>query len=299
MLAQSAPPERKPEAISQLGRPLFAQPAEGDSATLERNLEQAQQQLRENPDLPDRIVWVGRRLGYLWRMNEAIEVFADGIRLFPEYAPFYRHRGHRYISLRRFDEAIADFEKAVRLIEGKTDEVEADGAPNARNIPLTTLGFNIWYHLGVAKYLKGDFVGALAAFQETAEFTRGFDDNLVAVTDWTYLVLRRLGREREAMRALDPIKPGMEMIENQAYYRRCLMYKGLLRPDELLDVEKAGELDLVTLGYGLGAWHLLNGERDKAVDVFRRVTSGPYWPAFGHIAAEVELVRLLGENDDR
>ena len=53
--------------------------------------------------------------------------------------------------------------------------------------------------------------------------------------------------------------------------------------------ETASELDFATLGYGLGNWHLYNDDLERAVAIFRRVTSGPYWPAFGFIAAEAEL----------
>ena len=80
----------------------------------------------------------------------------------------------------------------------------------------------------------------------------------------------------------------MNIIENHAYHRRLLMYKGEITPDQLLDVETASDLDLATLGYGLGNWHLYNGDREKADAIFRRVTSSPYWPAFGFIAAEAE-----------
>ena len=67
------------------------------------------------------------------------------------------------------------------------------------------------------------------------------------------------------------------------------MYKGVIAPKDFLDIESASELDVATLGYGLGHWYLYNGDCERAGAIFRRVTSGPYWPAFGFIAAEVEL----------
>ena len=63
----------------------------------------------------------------------------------------YRHRGHRYVSIREFDRAIADLEYAATLIEGTEDEIEPDGMPNAMNIPVSSLHSNIWYHLGLAR----------------------------------------------------------------------------------------------------------------------------------------------------
>jgi tetratricopeptide (TPR) repeat protein len=281
---------RQPQLISPLGRPLFdAQPANREK--LEKDLADARARLLEKPDDPERIVWVGRRLGYLWRMNEALDVFSDGLRKHPDYAPLYRHRGHRYISVRKFDDAIRDLETAAKLIEDRPDEIEQDGAPNSRNVPLTSTGFNVWYHLGVAKYLKADYEGALAAFRECLRFTRGFDDNLVAVTDWMYMCQRRLKRGDEAEKVLGPIRPDMEMIENESYHRRCLLYKGLVKPDEILNA-KASDLDLATSGYGLGNWYLMIGDATRAREIFERVVAGPYWPAFGFIAAETDLSRV-------
>jgi tetratricopeptide (TPR) repeat protein len=290
--SSTRPGDPRPELVSLLGRPLFAGPPAANLAKLESDLAEAERRLSEHPDDPDAVVWVGRRLGYLWRMNEAIAVFSEGIRQHRTYAPLYRHRGHRYISVRRFDDAIVDLETAARLIDGHPDQIEQDGAPNVQDIPLTTLGFNVWYHIGVARYCNGDFEEALAAFRETNKYTGGHADNLVAVSDWVYMILRRLGRDAEATESLLPISPEMKMMENHAYHRRCLMYKGLIAPDELLDVKNASDLDLATMGYGLGNWRLVNGERENAIEIFRRVTSGPYWPAFGFIAAEADLARL-------
>lgn len=106
------------------------------------------------------------------------------------------------------------------------------------------------------------------------------------------MTLRRLGRSAEAAVLLENIKPDMEIIENTAYHRRLLMYKGLLQPEDLLKTDNASELDVATYGYGVGNWHLYNGNREKAVEVFERVIAGPYWPAFGFVAAEVELARM-------
>ncbi len=283
---------RPTEAISLLGRPLYAQPPAADRAELESALAAARANLVSHPSDPDCAVWVGRRLGYLWRMTEAIEVLSRGLESHRRYAPLYRHRGHRYITIRQFDRAIADLESASRLIVGQEDQIEPDGMPNARNIPLTTLAFNVWYHLGLARYLKGDFAGALTAYDETMKHLGGYDDNLVAATDWKYMTLRRMGRDSEAAALLDPIREDMDIIENHAYHKRLLMYKGILSPEELLDPPNASDLDLATMGYGLGNWYLCNGERQKAIHLFDKVVAGAYWPAFGYIAAEADLARL-------
>ena len=280
------------EVTSLLGRPLYPITDEEKLAKLEADLAEARRTLADDPDNPEKIVWVARRLGYLWRMNEAIAVYTTAIAGHPDCASLYRHRGHRYISVRRFADAEADLAKAARLIEGQPDQIEPDGMPNALNIPLTTTGFNVWYHLGLARYLQGDFEGALEAYRETLKFSRQHDDNLVATLDWMYMTLRRLRRDDEAEALLEPIASEMNIIENHAYHRRLLVYKGLLDSKQLLSAADASELDWATKGYGVGNWHLCSGETQRAVEVFERVVSGEYWPAFGFIAAEVELARL-------
>lgn len=275
---------------SLLGRPLVGTPP-GDRNKLEQALADARTQWNMNPNDPDRLIWVGRRLGYLWRFEEAIALYTDGIRQHPDYAPLYRHRGHRYITLRRFDDAIHDLRRAADLVRGQPDVIEPDGMPNAQNIPLTTLKFNIWYHLGVAYYLKGDFDAALHAFRETVRYTRNIDDNTVAVADWMYLTLMRLDRKREAAQQLERITDDMRIIENSAYHRRLMMYKGAVAPDDVLR-PNSDEIAVATLGYGVGMFHLLHGDSQRAQAVFERVVSGGSWPAFGFIAAEAELARM-------
>src|SRR4030095_2127760 len=124
----------------------------------EKNLEDAEAVHLEKPNEADSIIWLGRRMAYLGRYKDAIRVFSSGAILYKNDARFYRHRGHRYLTLRCFDDATRDFETAASLIKGKPDEIEPDGLPNAKKIPTRTRQANIWHHLGLANYLKGDFV---------------------------------------------------------------------------------------------------------------------------------------------
>jgi tetratricopeptide (TPR) repeat protein len=285
------------QAISLLGDTLTA-PEIPDSVRTERErqLAEAQAAADREPANPDALIWVGRRLGYLSRYQEAVEAFTTGITRFPSDARFYRHRGHRYITLRRFDLAVKDLEQAAELIEGKSDEVEPDGQPNARNIPTSTLQSNIWYHLGLAYYLQGDFANALRAYQAGLKVSTN-PDMLVATTNWLYMTLRRLNRPAEALAALRPITPGMEIIENGTYYRLLQLYQGRLPPDSVLRMSPEGEpsLEDVTVAYGVGNWHLYNGRSATAQPIFRAVLGARgQWAAFGYIASEAELARPEG-----
>lgn len=282
------------EATSLLGEPLVrpSQAAE-TRERLERDLAEARAAYDRSPNDADAIIWLGRRLAYLGRYREAIDVFAEGIRKHPADARMYRHRGHRFITTRQLDSAITDFSRAVELVRGTPDQVEPDGAPNRYGIPTSTLQSNIWYHLGLAHYLKGEFEPALAAYRETMRVSTN-DDMRVATADWLYMTLRRLGRTDEAARVLEPIHRGMRILENDAYHRRLLMYKGELPPDSLLAPGDGDALQMATQGYGVGNWFLYNGNEARAREIFERVLSYGNWAAFGHIAAEAELRRMRG-----
>lgn len=283
----------KPEAISLLGKSLF--PIElppSTRAKLDSEWAKARSDYVRDPENADNIIWLGRRTAYLWRYRESIDIFTDGIKKFPNDARMYRHRGHRYITVRDFEKAINDLEKAAQLIEGRKDEVEPDGQPNRLNIPTSTLHFNIWYHLGLAHYLRGNFDQALDAYLACLEFSWTNDDRLVAAADWLCMTFRRLGRESDAQNILALIHKEMSVIENVAYHRRLLMYKGEVLPDSLLKTEGASDLDTATQGYGVGNWYLVQGKVDQARKIFERVVEGPYWAAFGYIAAEAELERM-------
>ncbi len=193
---------------------------------MEAKLKEAQAQYEANPNSADAIIWVGRRLAYLGRFTDSIDTYTKGIERFPADARFYRHRGHRHITLRQFDLAIADLKKAAQLVKGKPDQIEPDGQPNARNIPTSTLQFNIWYHLGLAYYLTGQNQKALDAYRECLKVSKS-PDRLVSTTHWLYMTLRRLNRNADAAKALGPIAEGMDVIENTGYYRLLLMYKGV------------------------------------------------------------------------
>jgi tetratricopeptide (TPR) repeat protein len=278
------------EAVSLLGDSL-RRPAldPGTEARLLAQLREADSAWAANPGDVDAIIWAGRRTAYLGRFLESIGVFSMGLTRHPDDARFYRHRGHRYITTRQLDRAIADLAYAARLTRGDPDEVEPDGMPNAQNIPTSTLQSNIWYHLGLAYYLKGDFRNALAAYRRNLEVARN-PDMQVAVRHWLYMTLRRMGRTTEAREVLVPVTRDMEIIENDAYHRLLLFYKGELPADSLAPGDDDGVQD-ATVGYGLGNWHLYNGRRDEAMTIFRRITTGASWAAFGYLAAEAELAR--------
>jgi tetratricopeptide (TPR) repeat protein len=282
------------EAISLQGDSLRRPALDSTTrARMEQQLAEARLAAAERPNHPDAYLWVGRRLAYLGRYNEAIDVFTAGLRRFPSDARFYRHRGHRYITLRRFDEAIGDFRHAVELMHGRPDEVEPDGQPNSRNIPIGSLHSNVWYHLALAHYLKGDWDDAAQAARAGIAVSSN-PDRLVSQTHWLYMALRRAGRTGDAAAVLEPIREDFDVIENASYYQLVRMYKGTLSAavvDSVVSAGIRGSSD-ASLAYGLANWHLYNGDTTRALRHFNQIVAAGQWASFGHIAAEADLARL-------
>ena len=239
----------------------------------------------DNQNNAEALIWYGRRTAYMGYYKEAIKLFTLGIKTHPNDARFYRHRGHRYISTRQYDNAISDFEKAVQLIDQKTDQIEPDGLPNAKNIPLSTLHGNIWYHLGLAYYLKNDMNNALKAFNNRS-VAHKYDDNIVSSGHWLYMIYRRLNKIEESIAVVNEVYQNMDIIENMSYHQSCLFYKGVLKESELV-------IDEVAL-YSLANWYVYEkNDTLKAKTYYQKLlsTGNPY--SFAYIAGEADWVKLF------
>ena len=257
----------------------------------EANLRSVEKKYKADSLNDENIIWYGRRLAYLGNYKEAINTYTKGVNLHPDNARFYRHRAHRYITLRCYDNAIADLKKAIDLIKDQIDEIEADGIPNERNFPTSTLHTNIYYHLGLAYYLKGDNRQALLAWEKCLDIADN-DDMKVATLNWLNVALRKMGRQKDAEQHLKEVTSEMEIIENHDYYDILLMYK---TGDDSKLAEKTQNqqtLSNATLGFALGTYHQLKGNKDKAKELFEKVVAGNQWSSFGYIAAETELAKM-------
>ena len=279
------------QAFSLFGDPLYPSPAPPEIAARQAaDIATARADHDADPDDADAIIWLGRRIGYTGLYREAIDVFSEGIMKHPDDARMYRHRGHRWISVREFDRAIEDLSHAASLVAGEPDEVEPDGQPNALGIPTSTLQSNIHYHLALAHYLNGDFESALPSYENYIAITTN-PDQLVAIAHWWYMALRRLGRDAEAEAVLEPVTADLDVIENASYHQLLLMYKGEIEADELWNPEQEDPSG-VAIAYGVATWHLYNGRDAQAEDMYRRILEGSGWAGFGHIAAEADVARL-------
>lgn len=285
----------KQKPVTGFGGQKYFPPEESPASKQKKDslLAIAQSHFDANPNNLENIIWLGRRTAYLWDYHKAIDIYTKGIKLHPDAPELYRHRGHRYISIRQLDKAISDFEKAAQLAEGRPIQIEPDGLPNAQNIPLSSLQFNIYYHWALAHYLKGDFARAAELYEKCMDVSIN-SDLIVATVDWYYMTYRRMGEELKAKRLLSYVDSGMKIIENRSYFKRIMMYKGEYAPEDLLNFEAGdleSQLDIATQGYGVGNWYRYNGDIQKAKEVFDQLLATDYWSAFGFLAAEADMKR--------
>lgn len=258
----------------------------------EKQLDEARLKYEQNPDSLENIIWFGRRLAYLGRYEDAIRIYSVGLDLFPNSYKLLRHRGHRYITTRRFDKAIEDLQRAAFYARPVKNALEPDGLPNRLNRPLSNNKFNIWYHLGIAYYLKGNYDKAISSFKQSQEYADN-DDLQVAVVDWFYMTYRKIGNLAAAKDLIRPIGRRMDIIENYSYHQRILMYKGQYEAQSLLANATSQDKSIhPTLGYGIGNYYLYNGEVAQATEIFEKILLSPEWDAFGYIATEVDMISL-------
>lgn len=265
----------------------------------QQDLERRQKKLLEaeadynlDPNNHDHIIWYGRRLAYLGKYQEAINIFSEGLRKFPQSYKLYRHRGHRYITIRQFDLAIDDLQNAAFYASNAVNDIEPDGIPNAYNRPLSNSKYNIWYHLGLAYYLKGNYDKAISSYKKCMQFSDN-NDLKVATTNWLYATYSKIGNEDASTVLIEEIPGKMRLIENRLYHDLIMLYRGFITPDVVIRRNSSnGEIN-ATIGYGLGNWYLINGDVNSALNIFTRVLDGTQVDSFGYIASEIEMNNLI------
>jgi len=289
VVACRAPLPEGAEARALDGR-LLAPPPLPDDVEQDRQakLAQARVALQASPNDRDAWIWVGRRLGYLGRYREAIDIYTEALERWPGDPFLLRHRGHRYLSVREFGCAIDDLSRAAAACRQVPDEVEPDGLPVAGRPPHSSLHFNVHYHLALAHFVRGDHERARDAWLLCLACCDD-DESRVAVTHWLWCARMRCGDPAGAAATVQGITSDMDIVENTAYFELCLLYKGERTRGEL----NAGEGSSgAALRFGLAHHELVAGDRAAAQRALEELAADPGWASFGVIAAEAELQRL-------
>lgn len=240
----------------------------------------------------------------VWQYREAIRVYDRALLANPDDWRLHLGRAHRLMRLRRLGEA----------------ETELD-----RVVDLDPEGFNGHYLLGFARYAQGDFEGAAEIYRSCLDMAHAggtetpFGDprtcfdvavdpaSRVALTSWLYRALSRAGRPEDAARLVaetpedlmlpnlsealyagTPIRPG----DNTHYYLTLLFFAGRRSERETLNDPRVSEAQWPTVAYAVAAWHLVQGDSARADTLLARITARPEWARLGHVAAEMDFIRL-------
>ena len=226
--------------------------------------------LSADPRNVDKIIALGLAQASVRQYRDAIRTFSRGMKIAPKNPLLYRWRGHRYISTGDTRRALADLKRG-----------------NA----LDSTNYDIWYHLGVAHFIRGEFKAAAHDFGHAQKLAPNSNE-LAGSSDWLWMSLSRAGRTAEAQAALAPITDTLTITSAVAYQRRLQLYRGKIGPDAALTAADTGDVQIATLSYGVGNWYLVRGDTANARTWFQRAVTSGGWPAFGFFAAEADLRRL-------
>lgn len=270
--------EASENPASLIGTPLREPAWSAETRTrLEKDLEIAEAVLAVAPEREDSYIWLGRRLGYLVRYRDAIDVFTEGLEHFPDSYKLLRFRGRHLARNREFDRAIADYRRAAALVENVQDSYEPDGVINARHQYLGSYRANIHYYLGQTSWAVGEYGDVLRGMERSSiEPLVQHSDRLVATTYWRYLAHRKLGHDDAALRLITGIPENLELLENHTYYEGVLFFKGVLTEQELLP-----RADSISK-FAIAMEHHFKGEDDVAATMWREIiedSAQGFWPA--------------------
>jgi tetratricopeptide (TPR) repeat protein len=259
------------EITSALGRSFQSQP--DDKAVVS----EAEKALAADPKNIKLFLKLSQAQASVWQNREAAATCRRGLAIDPNNADLLTERGHRELPLRQFTLARDDLKRAV-VIDPKQTEA--------------------YYHLGLAHYFLGEFSPAADAFLKGRDLVSS-QDSVVNFTNWCYAALRRAGRKEEAAKALEKVP--LEMKSNaghtEFYFNLVRFFQGRKTEAEILPPapkdpsDTEAELIYDTVTYGVGNWHLYNGDRAKAMDYFERVAKGRVWVTWGFIGSEAELAQ--------
>jgi tetratricopeptide (TPR) repeat protein len=138
----------------------------------------AESALAADPRNVDKIIALGVAQSGVRQYREAIATFTRGLGITPNNALLYRWRGHRYLSTRQFDKAMDDLQRGAKL---------------------DSTIYGIWYHLGIVRFVRRDFAGAVDAFTRALPMSPDSAER-AGSTDWLWMSLSRAAAEPKRRR---------------------------------------------------------------------------------------------------
>lgn len=270
--AVSARPHREIPATASLAAPALAEgvarQGQGKPAEAVASFDRA---IAIEPSSADTHLLRCRSLASARRYDEAIAACGIAIQAQPDHAEALRDRGHYFLNTGQIDAGLADLQKAASL------------APTDRGV---------FYHLGLAHYLKGEFANAAPAYERCASLSPT-EGTRIECQAWLLPSLLRADRRQDAQSLLAHVPTTPVTGHSALYQDRLLLFKGVKSEADLVATMPAeGAVTEATVGYGIGLWHLLNGRIEAARRYFQRALDSNLPTSWGSRAAEAEIRRL-------
>jgi tetratricopeptide (TPR) repeat protein len=257
------------QVTSLLGRKLYALP-DSDGA-----IQAAKSRLAADGKSPSLALALSKAQAAKRQYREAVATCTAALVRSPNTADLYTERGHRQLGLREFKAALADLTHAAEL-----DPKQLDAH----------------YHRGLAFYFLRQFGNAAECFGRALALAASAD-SVIDCSNWQYVSLRRNRQPADAARVLARITPDVRNTEPHLFFYLQLLhfYQGKATESEILPPKPAGpadiegELSFNTINYGVGNWHVYNGDSVHAAAFFQAASAGFAWNSWGFIGSEIEL----------
>lgn len=226
--------------------------------------------IQENIDAIEKVIVndLGDRSSY----DIAINDYSKLLICEPFNSMLYRNRGHRYLSISEFDKAVADLIMSTRLFPDY---------------------WKNWNYIGMIYYFKGEYEKSILYYNR-AMLETGVDSPFyVAMVNWKYLALMKLGRNSEANDLINGFNAPKKTLDN--YRDLVYLYRGTLSVEEIEKKlkEDINEIYKSTYCFGLGMYYYFNGHKEKSVNLFKDfINSSDVWFALGYMGVQAELKRI-------
>jgi tetratricopeptide (TPR) repeat protein len=283
------------EAISLLGDTLWSLPLDPQSgpARAERIREVRERAAKKPYDL-EIALDLARATAGMGRLKDAVTVLTEASGVHTTDPRIYQRRGELLLWLRELDLAIADLQRAGRLVIGRPALPGTTETPwGARGV--STLQYRTALLLGAAMYCQARYPAAREAFAEAVTWALTPDEHSEALL-WLFFSVRRIGRGEEAPSVLGAVLDHWAIGTRRREIELLLAYKGQIPSDSIVVRALAATSDDRALySYGLGYYlSLLPSRRDEAETWLEHARTAKSWTSLPYLAAEADLARLRG-----
>ena len=274
------------EAISFSAEPLYRR--EVDEEKTEKYQKLIKSVTQQESLSEDDYIALGGYYASLYQFQNAIKAYSLGIEAFPDSYKLRRFRGQRLISVRELDKAIEDLNQALVLLSKESPETDIEYSASGK--PHGSYELWIWYHIGLYHYNNGEYSKAAKAYEKCIEVSPE-EKYLASPIDWLYNTYQKSGDAVSAERVLGLISPDSNVDKNHPYFKRLMLYKGIVKVDEIMDLNKPVEQWTardMTIAYGVANWYRYQGDPAKAERLHKNILKTPFWNSWAYVVTDKE-----------